>query len=88
MSKNHLKDKIWTFENFPVGSKFDLDLWNEYQLRWKRLQFEVFFGRPCDVLLGVTYANIPVSVHLTFWWPLSDHWSMRLKCEGLCGMEV
>ena len=27
------------------------------------------------------------SVHLAFWWPLSD-WSMHLNWEGLCDMEV
>ena len=95
----YVKNIIWrtntkSSKTFHEYLKLEWGLWEKYWLNWKRLQFEVFFSWPFDVLLRVIYANMlvatqwPANMHLTFWWPLSDHWSMHLTYKSLCGMEV
>ena len=49
-----------------VGLKFEWSLQDKYWLSWALLSFEVFFSCLCDVLLGVTYANMLMTTQ----WPL------------------
>ena len=66
-----VKSIIWrtltkSLKKIHVGLKFEWGLWDKYWLSWELLPFEVSFNCLCDVLLGVTYANMLVTIQ----WPL------------------
>ena len=75
--KYQFKDANKIFKIFYGVLKPEWGLQDKYWLSWETSLFGVFFSWTFDVLLGVTY-----------WWPLSDHWSVSLTNPGLCGMEV
>ena len=84
--KYHLKNIYRIFKIIQDGLKFEWFLRKKYRLSRELLPFEVFFSCLCDVLLGVTYANMLVATY----WPLkrAPHLtSPHLNCLGLYGME-
>ena len=81
--KYHLKDTYKIFKKFHVGLKFEWDLSDQYWLSWERPPFEVFFGCLCDGLLGVTYANMLVTIQ----WPLNRAAHLT-SLVWVCGMAA
>ena len=66
VKKYHLKDTNKIFKKCHVGPKLERGLLDILVVSWKRPSFEVFFVCSFDVLLAVTYTNIPVTTQ----WPL------------------
>ena len=70
--KQHLRKISCWFKNW-------MQFRGQVMIMLKHLPLEVLLSCPFDALLGVTDANMQVA---------NDHWSVRLTCRGMCGMEV